>query len=254
MLYLMQKNRHASLLMIVGIIVIAFLFHAPIPQLENYHHFANDCTWMGIANAENVLSNLPFLIVGIWGLLRSRNYAIVSQIERLCWMGCFAGVALTCFGSAFYHLDPNHWRLVWDRIPIALSFVCLFNAVLAERVSERFAKITLLPFVLYSIGAVFYWYLTETWGQSDMRAYILVQLLPMLMIPLILKWYAPRYTHGWMLLMVALWYLIAKVCEGLDGAIFAFTDHISGHAIKHLFAAIACAQVVWMLEKRTIKT
>lgn len=249
----MQKNRHASLLMIVAVIVAALFLHAPIPQLENYHHFANDCTWMGIANAENVLSNIPFFIVGLWGIIRLHRYVIVSHIERLCWMGFFTGVLLTCFGSAYYHLEPDNWRLVWDRLPIVLSFICLFSAVLAERVSERFVKICLLPFLLYSISAVFHWFFTEIADLSDMRAYLLVQLLPMVLIPLILKWYAPRYTHGWMLLMVALWYVVAKVCEGLDGVIYALNGHVSGHAIKHLFAALACFQVVLMLEKRTMK-
>jgi hypothetical protein len=208
---------------------------------------------MGIANAENVLSNLPFFFVGLWGLIRLHRYVIVSPIERLCWIGFFIGVLLTCFGSAYYHLEPNNWRLIWDRLPIVLSFVCLFSAVLAERVSERFVKISLLPFLLYSICAIFHWFITEIAELSDMRAYILVQLLPMVLIPLILKWYAPRYTHGWMLLMVALWYVAAKVFEGLDGVIYALNGHVSGHALKHLFAALACYQVVLMLEKRTLK-
>lgn len=238
---------------LIGIVAAALYFYGPIPQVAGYNHFANQSTWLGLPNAENVLTNLPFLLLGIWGVCRMRYYVIESKIERIAWMGFFIGLILTAFGSAYYHLEPNNFRLVWDRIPITLSFVCLFVAVLAERVSLRLAAISLLPMLLYSIAAVIYWYISETGGYGDLRFYIMVQLLPLLLIPFIIAMYAPRYTCGWMLLMVALWYSLAKIFEGLDGFIYDWSGYIiSGHGIKHLLAAMACAQVIWMLEKRKI--
>lgn len=205
---------------------------------------------MGLPHAENVLTNIPFLLVGVWGLFRFRRYTINSNVERLCWLGFLIGVAATFFGSSYYHLAPDNLRLVWDRIPIIFSFVCLFHAILAERVSEKFVMKSLLPLLILSISTVIYWYITETRELGDMRAYILVQLLPMLLIPFILKWYTPRYSHGWMILLVGLWYLLAKVFEGLDAFVYGLNGYLSGHGIKHLIAALACMQVVWMLEKR----
>lgn len=248
-----SKYRNLLLLTLVGVIVAIFFLHAPIPQYENYHNFANQCSCMGLPHAENVLTNLPFLLVGVWGLLRFRRYTFVSRIERLCWLGFLIGVTLTFFGSSYYHLAPDNLRLVWDRIPIVFAFISLFHAVLAERVSEQFAKMSLLPLLVVSLGTIIYWYLSEKLGVGDMRAYILVQLLPMLLIPFIMKWYAPRYTHGWMLLIVGFWYLLAKVFESLDAYFYSLNGYLSGHGIKHLIAAVACMQVVWMLEKRTIK-
>src|SRR5438270_9011932 len=39
-----------------------------IAQPVSYHHFADTRTMLGVPNALNVLSNVPFLIVGLWGL------------------------------------------------------------------------------------------------------------------------------------------------------------------------------------------
>lgn len=245
-----SRYRAIFLLAIVTIVIAVLFSQAPISLHAEYHHFANQHTWMGLPHAENVLSNLPFLFIGMWGLLRLSRYVVASDIERFCWIGFFSGVTLTAVGSAYYHLEPNHWRLIWDRIPIAFSFIFLFTAVISERVSLRLATMSLLPLLIYSLVSIFYWYFTEIAGYGDMRAYILVQLLPMILIPLLIKWFTPRYTHGWMLILVAGWYALAKVFECLDGIVYMLNGHLSGHGIKHLLAAMACAQVVWMLEKR----
>jgi hypothetical protein len=244
--------RSYFVLILVGIVASALFIHGPIPQATGYNDFANQCSWFGLPHAENVLTNFPFLFLGVWGIWRMRYYVIESKIEHLAWVGFFVGLILTAFGSSYYHVEPDNFRLVWDRIPITFSFICLFTAVLTERVSLRFAAISFLPMLIYSVGTVIYWYLSETWGDGDMRPYIMVQLLPLLIIPLLMKLYAPRYTHGWMLLMVAFWYLLAKIFEGLDGFVYQWSGHIGGHGIKHLLAAVACAQVIWMLEKRKV--
>lgn len=245
-----KQYRGPLLLVLVSIVAGALFLHEPIPQMVGYNDFANQSSWLGLVNAENVLTNLPFLLFGVWGIWRLPHFVIESKTEQLAWLGFFVGVALTAFGSSYYHLDPDNYRLVWDRLPITFSFICLFTAVLAERVSQRFAAVSFLPMVAYSVATVIYWYLTETWGMGDMRPYILVQLLPLLLVPLILTLYAPRYTHGWMLLMVAAWYLLAKLFEGCDAVVYQWSGHFSGHGMKHLLAAMACAQVIWMLEKR----
>lgn len=244
------RYRHTLLLLIVSFIAGVLFRHGPIPQLANYNDFANQNGWLDLPHAENVLTNLPFLLIGIWGMWRMRHFIINSKIEHLAWLGFFIGVTLTAFGSSYYHLEPDNYRLVWDRLPITFSFICLFTAVIAERVSIRFAAIIFLPMAIYSIATVIYWYLSETWGAGDMRPYIMVQLLPLLLIPLLLVLYTARYSHGWMLLLVAFWYVLAKVFEGFDDIVYQWSGLVSGHGIKHLLAAMACGQVIWMLEKR----
>ncbi len=249
----LKRYRAMLLLLVVGIAIGALAMQGPIPQIPGYNDFANQHGWLGLPHAENVLTNLPFLLLGIFGLWRIRHFTIESKTEKLAWIGFFLGVTLTAVGSTYYHLNPDNYRLVWDRLPIIFSFICLFTAILSERIGSRFAAISFLPMVLYGIGALIYWYLTETAGVGDMRPYILVQLIPILLIPFLMALYTPKYTHGWMLLLVALWYLLSKIFEGLDTVVYEWTGLISGHGIKHLLAAMACAQVIWMLKRRHLR-
>ena len=49
----------------LGIVALGFVFCLPpIPQDQSYHAFADDRTMVGIPNFLNVISNLPFLVVG----------------------------------------------------------------------------------------------------------------------------------------------------------------------------------------------
>ena len=54
----------------LGVVALAILFIAmsPMPQGLWYHQFKDDRTLWGVPNALNVLSNIPFLLVGLWGL------------------------------------------------------------------------------------------------------------------------------------------------------------------------------------------
>jgi hypothetical protein len=54
---------------------------------------------------------------------------------------------LTAFGSSWYHLDPNNATLVWDRLPMTITFMSMVAAVIMERISLRLG-LWLLPILL----------------------------------------------------------------------------------------------------------
>lgn len=83
---------------------VFLIFVPPIAQSQDYHAFADQRTILGIPDFWNFISNLPFALVGILGLMRRRDAA-----ARVL----FGGVLLTCLGSAYYHLEPGDARLVW---------------------------------------------------------------------------------------------------------------------------------------------
>jgi hypothetical protein len=94
------------------------------------------------------------------------------------------------------------------------------------------------------VGSVAYWALGELRGGGDLRPYVLVQFLPMLLIPLLLLMYPSAFGRSrelWWLLGI---YLLAKLAEFADGAIFAIGGVISGHSLKHLFAAVAMGMLL----------
>ena len=58
----------ALITIVVAIVIAVFGLTSPVPQDPAYHHFVDQREMLGIANFWNVISNLPFLIVGIAGL------------------------------------------------------------------------------------------------------------------------------------------------------------------------------------------
>jgi hypothetical protein len=87
------------------------------------------------------------LIVGIWGLLvllgASGRVVCVDTRERWPYVIVFAGMILVAIGSSYYHLAPDNDRLLGDRLPMAIVFMPLVAAMVAERVSVR-AGLTIL--------------------------------------------------------------------------------------------------------------
>lgn len=250
---MMLSIRQGSVLLwiLAAINVIGLAFTPPIAQPVEYHQFADQRTLAGIPNALNVLSNVGFLVVGVWGVLfvAGSHNAFADPIERLPYLIFFVGVALTCFGSSYYHLAPDNNRLVWDRLPMTVGFTALYAAVLGERVSLRFAMRALPFFLFVGIASVLYWGWSENAGRGDLRPYVFVQFFPVLTIPLLLWLFPARYTHrGHLLLAVAI-YGSAKVFELFDAEILA-AFRVSGHSLKHLAAAVATYFVLRMLQKR----
>ena len=171
--------------LILLVATAAMLWHGPIPQLERYHEFADHSTWVGVPHAADVLSNLGFAFVAVWGgsrLWAQRNCADV----RRAWMGyqLFLGaLLLTACGSTFYHLAPDNWRLIWDRLPIALACAGLLVAARAELIAGVNLQREAAMLTLFAVASVAWWYVTEQRGHGDLRLYLLLQGLPLILIP-----------------------------------------------------------------------
>jgi hypothetical protein len=224
-----------------------------IPQDPAYHRLADSRAWLGIPNALNVLSNTGFLLVGALGLAYvadGASPAFREPGERWPYVVFFGGLLLTGFGSAYYHWEPGNARLAWDRLPLAITLMGLLAATIAERIGVKSGLWLLGPLVALAAGSVIYWHWTEQRGAGDLRLYALVQFYPLVAIPLMLWWLAPRYTRGGNLLAAAATYAAAKGPELLDGWILSATRVVSGHTLKHLLAALAGYWVLRMLGHR----
>ena len=68
-----QRLVDAVPLLVVAGLVAAGLAHGPIHQPAGYHDFADQTVLFGIPHACDVLSNLPFAAVALWGLWRERR-------------------------------------------------------------------------------------------------------------------------------------------------------------------------------------
>lgn len=240
------------LLLAIAVGIVGLLSpRADLPR--SYHHFADQRSWLGIPNFGNVVSNALFLVAGLCGLgwlfRSSSQKQFLDQRERWPYFLVFLGLILTALGSSYYHLAPDDVRLVWDRLPMTLVFMPLVAAMIAERVNVKLGLWLLPVLAAIGMGSVMQWHATVQRGARDLRFYAAVQVYALL--ALIVALLLPqRYTRGSDLLVVAGFYVLAKICEFGDRQIFLAGHLVSGHTLKHLAAGVSGYWILRMLQKR----
>ena len=226
-------------------------FAEPVAQDPLYFLFADQRSLAGIPNFLNVMSNLPFLIIGIMGWrIATAGDAAMNPDMKPAWMTFFFGIALTAFGSGYFHLYPDNHSLIWDRLPMTIGFMSLVSIIISEYFSTRAGRNLLVPLLLVGMVSVAYWAFTEFSGAGDLRPYAVVQFLPMLLIPLVIVLYRSRSDLGRYVWWMVGFYVAAKIAEQLDTNLYAVGNIVSGHSIKHLLASLAPASLVYGLLKR----
>lgn len=242
-----MKNRRPAVIFLVCLALLSLaglmMFH-PIPQDPAYHNFADKRGYFGLPNFWNVISNLPFLIFGTMGFIfcftKRKTGAYIS------WTVFFLGTAMVCFGSGYYHWNPDNATLIWDRLPMTIAFMALFVAVVSEQMNEKTEIFLLFPALILGAGSIVWWVHT-----GDLRFYAWVQFAPLLILPFILILFPAHYSHRFYLFFALGFYILAKVAEFYDHAIFSLTaGSISGHSIKHILASLAPFCIYLMLLRR----
>jgi hypothetical protein len=239
-----RQWRHYLLFLIAAASLLILLYLPPIHQDTRYHEFADTRSFLGVPNFADVISNAPFLIVGLAGIMLGARGRLTGY--SICWFTFFLGVSLVSVGSGYYHWRPTNASLVWDRLPMTVGFIGLFMAIVSESVHPKLGTILLLPGLMLGAGSVVYWH----W-YDDLRLYAWVQYAPLLILPALLALFPGQYSDRYMLLIALACYLLAKLFEFYDREVFAILhDRVAGHAIKHLWAAAGCFCILQMLRKR----
>lgn len=114
----------------------------------------------GVPNTLNVMTNFPFLVVGVLGLVLALEGGLFnirffgfcepcyefgylvsfqpltgivvlcccsSQGEVWAWALFYAGITGMAFGSAYYHLKPDDHRVMWDTLPVSFYFAFVMS-------------------------------------------------------------------------------------------------------------------------------
>lgn len=256
------SNRERCLVSLFALLLLAAIAGPVLPASGLAGApFADRHAWHGLPNAMDVLSNLPFVAIGIWGLRwlhwldRAHEDALdaaplpqagahlpVNALD--CAWVFFAGLILTAAGSAFYHLQSDGMRLAAERAGMAVAFSGLVGLAVCERVSARagwpaawFTMVggLLAAAVCHRTGNALPWALVQFGG---MALIVILSLAKPLNGAIGLK-------LGW----VIFFYAMAKLFEVSDQAIYDVTqDLISGHSLKHLTAALAALPVLHGLQ------
>ena len=174
--------RIAILLVLAAASILLALLSPPIPQDPSYHGFADQRTLAAVPNFWNVLSNLPFVVAGVYGFWAARSARWAERWDRYPWLTIAAASVLIGFGSGYYHYSPDNRSLFWDRLPMTLAFMGVFVAAIMEYIHARSGAILLAPFLLVGMLSVEVWRRGELTGVGDLRFYILVQFLSLIHI------------------------------------------------------------------------
>ena len=132
-------RRVLAFLAFMAVSLVGLLFLPPIHQDQNYHDFADQRTILGIPHFWNVVSNLPFIVVGVAGIRHAHRDPAIFVL--------FLGILVTGFGSSYYHLDPNDYTLFWDRLPISISFMAILALAIEERLDAKAGAVLLWPLI-----------------------------------------------------------------------------------------------------------
>ena len=227
-------RREIVALVVVATVLAGWLAMPVVRQPQEYHAFADQRALLGIPHAADVLSNLALVAAGLFGLWRMRVTARpLLPVTRASLHVSFAGMALSGLGSIWYHLTPTDASLVWDRLPMTIAFAGVYGAMFAERISPRAGVAILAVALVVGPASVVHWAVT-----GDLSLYLIVQfgLVAGVLLLLVLTRGGPD-ALPWSVLLF--WYVIAKVAETADAAIWSATDGVvAGHMLKHVAAAI----------------
>jgi hypothetical protein len=240
--------RHLIALAVLALVaIIALAEHGPIAQDQAYHAFADQRSWLGIPNAADVLSNLPFAIAALLAMSALRRARWADGRDRPAWIAYATTLLLTAMGSAYYHWSPGDERLFWDRLPLSLTMAALAAATLGERLPARWGPWLLAGLLPAAMLATCWWRWT-----GDLRPYALAQFLPLLLVAQLTIAVPSRYSHARAPLGAVLFYAAAKLAEAYDAPILAALGGVvSGHSLKHVAAALGGWWLVRMVARRT---
>lgn len=222
--------------------ILIAIFIGPIFQDEGYHQFSDETTIGSVPNFWNVISNLPFLVIGCMGIRHFRNKKI--PVAKAPYFLFFGGVAMVGLGSAYYHFHPTAETLVWDRLPMTVAFTSLFSIVFTEFVSKKWGQFMLWPLVGLGLLSILFWQTT-----GDLRLYGLVQFYPMVAMLVVLVFFSSSQTPAWGYWWLFGWYVVAKLFEAGDVEIHEVLGIMSGHPLKHFAAAIGIYGLLRMYQK-----
>ncbi|XP_059641705.1 uncharacterized protein LOC132283716 isoform X2 [Cornus florida] len=180
-----------------GAFLIWFLLMLGTPKISHspkHHLFSDMRNFLGVPNTLNVITNFPFLIIGVLGFvlcLQHSFFVISLRGEIWGWAIFYAGIASMAFGSAYYHLKPDDSRVLWDTLPMMIAFSGLFASLVFERVGVRIGFTCLFALLLLALISI-----ACERNFNDLRWCMMFQLIPCIGIPCMAFLYPPKYTHS----------------------------------------------------------
>ena len=235
-----QLSRRCALFALMAMslsIGMGMLAWGPICLAPNSHLHA--------AHGIDVVLSLPMLLAGVcgWRVLGRSHWPAVM---RTPWRWCFACLVLSAGLAVAHHLAPSDLGHLAEQTTAAGAFVMLTCGFLAERVDARFgsARAGAIALAVAGLAGLASWLSALGLGEPDPRPFLLLQLLPVLLIPAGVLGLPGSHTHRVDGLLVLGLCAAALGFDLGDGVIASFTaGAVSGHMLMHL--CLACMVALW---------
>jgi hypothetical protein len=251
-----SSYKHLLAPLVLFSILLLFLLFGPIAQLDHYHDFADQRKLWGIPNALDVVTNLAYFFVALYGCFhfaKKMHGPSKLQMRDAAYAMLILSLFATAIASSYYHLYPDDARLFWDRLPIALACASL---ILAIRLETKYChtdqahyfkfRLEIGLTLIGAIAGVAWWKIS-----GDLRWYLALQAIVILCIPIWQTVYACTKLQRYSLIGVIVLYAVAKLFESTDHFIFHQLSFISGHSLKHLVSAAAAFLILWQWQKQS---
>ena len=244
----MSGRRSALVVLAASLLALTLglLAWGPVTIAAHVHRYADVRSWLGVPNTVNVLVNLPIFWLAVWGWCATR-LSVWPRALRLPWQGFHLWVMAAALTSATYHAAPSDALLLASRTCQACAFMLLVLGLLAERVDPRFghgAACCCASIVVVLTGLAIEQAGRHAHGGAiDLRPLVLLEALPVLLIPVAMLGVPNVRTRlsGWLIALAL--YAVSKLLGLADASILSVTGWISGHTLMHF----GCAMIVgWM--------
>jgi hypothetical protein len=240
-------SRSEQVLLAAWLAALALAALGPhVAQQAQYHAFADQRSWRGVPCAMDVLTNLPFAVAGLWGLVRVWQASLQRRLQHrldMHWQLAtvfFGGLLVTAAGSGYYHWQPDNFGLAWDRLGMVVAFAGLLGMAVADRISLRAGVVMVVATLLAGPVAVLVWYLS-----ANLLPWVVLQGGGLLLILALALRKPVAGSWGLPLMAVVALYTLAKLLELGDHSVFVGTSGlVSGHSLKHVAAALAAWPVL----------
>jgi hypothetical protein len=233
-----QLGRRCALVMLASMTValaMGLLAWGPVELTAQAHRYADDRAWLGVAGAANVWVNAVMFAAGAWGWHATRNSRWPRHL-RTPWQLFQLCAMVSAVASALYHARPQDALYVLTHVATASAFVMLTFGLLAERAHSRFGSFVVCLVVLLGTAltgsAILF---AQARGAGlDMRPLLLLEIIPVLVIPAGALSLPGRFTGVFDWVVVLTLYALAKLLESGDAFILETSGWVSGHTLMHL--------------------
>lgn len=243
--------RHFILLMLAILALATVLLSAfPIAQAPGYHDFADVSHWHGFTGMGDILSNFPYALVSALPILQILRGPV--QARELYYLAFFLATGTVAITSTAYHLDPQNFTVLPDRIIIIMSGIFLMGIAITPLLSHRQALSAMYIGALYGVLGLMWWYYTAEHGVESFGPYAFCQVFILLSVLLFAVIRVRRGLPAKYLFAAVGFYVLSKPLEAMDVQLYEALHHtLSGHTLKHLVIVPAVVMVhLHMLAER----